>query len=527
MFLCNNSIQETHYEILSVKQDASYEDIRASYRSAILDSHPDKSQSTSGSGDRFLKVQKAWEILGDSRSRALYDSALRASSLDAMVAEDISLKDVMAEDAGEAIQLFYQCRCGDYFFVDSLELEEMGYALLRDGRKISFEAQNALPASLVIPCGYDLFLLYGHRSSSDERNLIFIKDCVFGYFKLKFPVGFLINRKQEMGSAEKSSQWRSVFDGVKLKTIKAMPEALMAEINTAICNLEYARATALVDSPSSSSSTAKTEIPDQPEYNARIADQAYKAGCAALAAGKLDEALLSLNTSLSMCPPDQTSAVTKLHSLISLTSRQLHNIFYHEDEQSPNPSKRCKFLAACLTDAFANCHTGRKLSVSSHAEECLTSDFDEEQEVIVSAIRSRAMEKLRRKPRSFSDSFSFVYSSKSGDLFITQKGVEKQEDHEDDEKADFLSVASCLSCCSSDAASRDVFLSVKTSLSRCSSLNGIEFRDFPNQSIIQQFRHCEGWPFGLCRKAVLLPPLPKSPSESWLWKKGTKFVKMV
>ncbi|KAM0973539.1 hypothetical protein ACFX2J_016701 [Malus domestica] len=153
MFLCNNSIQETHYEILSVKQDASYEDIRASYRSAILDSHPDKSQSTCGSGDRFLKVQKAWEILGNSRSRALYDSALRASSLDAMVAEDISLKDVMAEDAGEAIQLFYQCRCGDYFFVDSLELEKMGYALLRDGRKISFEAQNALPASLVIPCG--------------------------------------------------------------------------------------------------------------------------------------------------------------------------------------------------------------------------------------------------------------------------------------------------------------------------------------------------------------------------------------
>ncbi|KAM0968451.1 hypothetical protein ACFX2A_017102 [Malus domestica] len=127
-----------------------------------------------------------------------------------------------------------------------------------------------------------------------------------------------------MGSAEKSSQWRSVFDGVKLKTIKAMPEALMAEINTAICNLEYARATALVDSPSSLSSTAKTEILDQPEYNARMADQSYKAGCAALAAGKLDEALLSLNTSLSMCPPDQTSAVTKLHSLISLTSRQLH-----------------------------------------------------------------------------------------------------------------------------------------------------------------------------------------------------------
>lgn len=125
-----------------------------------------------------------------------------------------------------------------------------------------------------------------------------------------------------MGSAEKSSQWRSVFDGVKLKTIKAMPEALMAEINTAICNLEYARATDLVDCPSSSS-ISRFESSPQPEYSARMADQAYKAGCAALAAGKLDEALQSLNLSLSKCPPDQTSAVSKLHSLISLTSQQL------------------------------------------------------------------------------------------------------------------------------------------------------------------------------------------------------------
>lgn len=153
MVLGNNSIRESHYDILSVKEDASYEDIRTSYRSAILNSHPDKLQTASESGDRFLKVQKAWEILSDSRSRALYDSVLIASRHDTIAAEDISLEDVMAEDAGEAVQLFYQCRCGDYYFVDSLELEKMGYALLRDGSKLFFEAQNALPASLVLPCG--------------------------------------------------------------------------------------------------------------------------------------------------------------------------------------------------------------------------------------------------------------------------------------------------------------------------------------------------------------------------------------
>ncbi|GMI96743.1 hypothetical protein HRI_003343600 [Hibiscus trionum] len=122
-----------------------------------------------------------------------------------------------------------------------------------------------------------------------------------------------------MGSGEGNPHF-SVFDGVK--TFPLTPEALMAEINTAITNLEYARATALLDSPSSS--LLRNKGRDSPEYDARLADEAYKAGCAALAAGKLDEALHSLNVSLSKCPPDRASAVAKLQSLISLTYQQLH-----------------------------------------------------------------------------------------------------------------------------------------------------------------------------------------------------------
>ncbi|PRQ27639.1 hypothetical protein RchiOBHm_Chr6g0307431 [Rosa chinensis] len=207
------------------------------------------------------------------------------------------------------------------------------------------------------------------------------------------------------------------------------------------------------------------------------------------------------------------------------------SIFYHEEEEVPNPSKRCKFLATCLMDAFSNCNMSRRLQTASPEAEGhpASDDFDDEQELIVSTIRSRAMEKLKRKPSglSLTDSFSWVYSTKTGELFITQNGVQKKEECEDeeaDETEEFLTVASCFSCCSSSAAaSKDVFLSVKTSLSRCSSLDGFEFNfnDFQKrQSIIQQLCHCEGWPFGLCRKAVLLPPLPKSPSESWTWRKG-------
>ncbi|GMN35214.1 hypothetical protein TIFTF001_005146 [Ficus carica] len=123
-----------------------------------------------------------------------------------------------------------------------------------------------------------------------------------------------------------SSHW-SVFDGVK--TIPATPEALMDEIDSAISNLELARATALLRSPSpspSSSPSGKKKSPNVTtpvQYDVRMADEAFKAGCSALAAGKLDEALHSLNVSLSKCPPDKTSAVAKLQSLITLTSQQL------------------------------------------------------------------------------------------------------------------------------------------------------------------------------------------------------------
>ncbi|OVA15786.1 hypothetical protein BVC80_1825g20 [Macleaya cordata] len=132
------------------------------------------------------------------------------------------------------------------------------------------------------------------------------------------------------GSGEGGSRSWSVFDGIK--AIPSTPEVLMAEIDSAIAASEYSLASTLLQasstsSSSSSSSTKKSsesaETPP-PQYDARLADESYKAGCAALAAGKIDEALHSLQISLSKCPPHKTSAVTKLQSLISLTSQQLH-----------------------------------------------------------------------------------------------------------------------------------------------------------------------------------------------------------
>ncbi|XP_057424458.1 uncharacterized protein LOC130718038 [Lotus japonicus] len=199
-------------------------------------------------------------------------------------------------------------------------------------------------------------------------------------------------------------------------------------------------------------------------------------------------------------------------------------VFYHEEPQ--NHTKRCKFLGATLKEVFSHCQTfSRRLSTASLEEEFPMSDLDEEQEVIVSAVRSRAMEKQKQKPSPFRDGFSLVYSPATREFYVTKKmapqasegGDEEQDqsaggDEEQDQSEEFLSVKSCFSCCSS----REAFYSVKTNLSISSSMNELDFSGYWKRSIIQELCHCQGWPFGLCRKALLLPPLPKSPSESWL-----------
>lgn len=122
-----------------------------------------------------------------------------------------------------------------------------------------------------------------------------------------------------MGSKDRSRQW-SVFDSVKF--LPATPDAFMAEINAATSALEYAQATALFN-PSSSSRGKNSDQSSTASrvYDAEIAEEAYKLGCAALSEGKVDEGLHSLNISLAKCPPDQTDAVAKIQSLISHSSQ--------------------------------------------------------------------------------------------------------------------------------------------------------------------------------------------------------------
>ncbi|CAL5212593.1 unnamed protein product [Lathyrus oleraceus] len=151
MILDKKHIEETYYEVLNIKENANFGEIR--------DKLLNTSSSNRTSAERFLKVHKAWETLSYSKSRLFYDKALQSSRredlLSSEVTEDLSLRDMTAEDAGKTLELtmFYQCRCGDYFSVDSLELQKMGYTLLRDGSSLSIRNVDTLPGSVVLPCG--------------------------------------------------------------------------------------------------------------------------------------------------------------------------------------------------------------------------------------------------------------------------------------------------------------------------------------------------------------------------------------
>lgn len=64
----------THYEVLGVPEDASFEDLRTAYRKKALLRHPDKNQS--GNDDGFHRIREAFSALEDPEKRQAYDEAL-------------------------------------------------------------------------------------------------------------------------------------------------------------------------------------------------------------------------------------------------------------------------------------------------------------------------------------------------------------------------------------------------------------------------------------------------------------------
>jgi DnaJ-class molecular chaperone len=81
--------EQTHYEILRVKENATLEEIKAAYRKMVLILHPDKKAGRSkdivsisanaaqADENEFTHIQLAWECLRDDGMRSKYDDDLQ------------------------------------------------------------------------------------------------------------------------------------------------------------------------------------------------------------------------------------------------------------------------------------------------------------------------------------------------------------------------------------------------------------------------------------------------------------------
>jgi DnaJ domain len=111
----------THYETLGVDAAATQAEVRAAYRAAARNHHPD----AGGDPDRMRAVNVAWAVLGDPVRRAAYDRALGREPADASFVSGPTSPTTWATD-------------GDHWPIDpDVRLTEEEWADLADGRPIA------------------------------------------------------------------------------------------------------------------------------------------------------------------------------------------------------------------------------------------------------------------------------------------------------------------------------------------------------------------------------------------------------
>lgn len=65
--------KKDYYEVLGLKKGASEQDIKRAYKRLASKHHPDKNQGSKEAEEKFKEIQEAYEVLGDSEKRAMYD----------------------------------------------------------------------------------------------------------------------------------------------------------------------------------------------------------------------------------------------------------------------------------------------------------------------------------------------------------------------------------------------------------------------------------------------------------------------
>ncbi|KAI9315411.1 DNAJ heat shock N-terminal domain-containing protein [Obelidium mucronatum] len=128
----------THYEALGIPADSSNEDIKRQYQKLVLQLHPDKAGANTHSPSaaplhRFSRelhlqlVLKAWEVLRDPETKAIYDRELASnggrgsSAQNGIMNAQVDLDDMEYNE--DASSFSSSCRCGGEYVITEAELE--------------------------------------------------------------------------------------------------------------------------------------------------------------------------------------------------------------------------------------------------------------------------------------------------------------------------------------------------------------------------------------------------------------------
>ena len=65
--------KQDYYELLGVARKATAKDIRTAFRKLARKYHPDLNPGDKSSEEKFKQLQEAYDVLSDSKKRAMYD----------------------------------------------------------------------------------------------------------------------------------------------------------------------------------------------------------------------------------------------------------------------------------------------------------------------------------------------------------------------------------------------------------------------------------------------------------------------
>ncbi|KAI9494627.1 hypothetical protein BDB00DRAFT_817588 [Zychaea mexicana] len=117
-------MEETHYEVLNVSENATSEQIKFRFQNLILRHHPDKRGSVPQDDDQAQRILRAWDVLRTPQSRKEYDAELAARQRrqGAVINSEIDLDDMAYNE--DKLTFSMRCRCSGTYAITEDDLEQ-------------------------------------------------------------------------------------------------------------------------------------------------------------------------------------------------------------------------------------------------------------------------------------------------------------------------------------------------------------------------------------------------------------------